>query len=114
MSLNPAPILRPVYGETPDQVARSVSEIIRIGAVGINLEDGTPHPERPIRSVEDAVERIARRGRLPGPRMCRWSSMQGLFFISNILAMMKLALPRPCDEVRLTWPRVPIASFRSA
>jgi 2-methylisocitrate lyase-like PEP mutase family enzyme len=25
---------------------------------GINLEDGTPHPERPIRSVEDAVERI--------------------------------------------------------
>jgi 2-methylisocitrate lyase-like PEP mutase family enzyme len=38
-------------------VARSVSEIIRIGAVGINLEDGTPHPERPIRSVEDAVER---------------------------------------------------------
>jgi 2-methylisocitrate lyase-like PEP mutase family enzyme len=46
------------YGETPDQVARSVSEIIRIGAVGINLEDGTPHPERPIRSVEDAVERI--------------------------------------------------------
>lgn len=39
MSLNPAPILRPVYGETPDQVARSVSEIIRIGAVGINLEE---------------------------------------------------------------------------
>ena len=42
----------------PDQVVRSVSEIIRIGAVGINLEDGTPHPERPIRSVEVAVERI--------------------------------------------------------
>ena len=42
-------------------MARSVSEIIRIGAVGINLEDNleerTPHPERPIR-VEDAVERI--------------------------------------------------------
>ena len=54
--------MRPVYGETPDQVARSVSEIIRIGAVGINLEDNleerTPHPERPIRSVEDAVDRI--------------------------------------------------------
>jgi hypothetical protein len=101
------------YGETPDQVARSVSEIIRIGAVGINLEDGTPHPERPIRSVEDAVERI-RAARLPGPRMCPWSSMQGLIFISNMLAMTRLALPRPCGEVRLTWPRVPIASFRSA
>lgn len=46
------------YGETPDQVARSVSEIIRIGAVGINLEDGTPHPQRPIRSIENAVDRI--------------------------------------------------------
>ena len=34
-------------------MARSVSEIIRIGAVGINLEERTPHPERPIRSVED-------------------------------------------------------------
>ena len=27
----------------PNQVARSVSEIIRIDAVGINLEDGTCH-----------------------------------------------------------------------
>lgn len=102
------------YGETPDQVARSVSEI----SVSARSESiwKTGHP---IPSGRSAASRMpssasARRGRLPGPRMCRWSSMQGLIFISNILAMMRLALPRPCDEVRLTWPRVPIASFRSA
>lgn len=45
------------YGETPDEVARNVADIIRAGAVGINLEDGT-HAKTPIRSIEDAVERI--------------------------------------------------------
>ena len=52
------------YGETPQQVATNVEEIIRAGAVGINLEDGTPHPDRPVRTLEDAVDRIrAARGR---------------------------------------------------
>jgi 2-methylisocitrate lyase-like PEP mutase family enzyme len=46
------------YGETPDDVAASVSEIIRAGVVGINLEDSTPQPELPIRTIEDAVARI--------------------------------------------------------
>jgi 2-methylisocitrate lyase-like PEP mutase family enzyme len=46
------------YGETPDQVARSVSEIIGAGAVGINLEDGTADPRQPVRTIEDASERI--------------------------------------------------------
>lgn len=46
------------YGETSDQVARSVADIIRAGAVGINLEDGTRSAHMPIRSIEDAVERI--------------------------------------------------------
>jgi 2-methylisocitrate lyase-like PEP mutase family enzyme len=46
------------YGETPEQVARSVADIIRAGASGINLEDGTPQPERPVRSIEDAVARL--------------------------------------------------------
>ena len=45
------------YGETPTEVARSVADIIRAGAVGINLEDGT-HAKLPMRSIEDAVERI--------------------------------------------------------
>lgn len=46
------------YGETPDQVARSIAEIIGAGAVGVNLEDGTPNPQQPVRAVEDAAARI--------------------------------------------------------
>jgi hypothetical protein len=46
------------YGETPNQVASSVAEIIRTGVVGINLEDSTPRADIPIRSIEDAVDRI--------------------------------------------------------
>jgi 2-methylisocitrate lyase-like PEP mutase family enzyme len=46
------------YGETPDEVARSVTDIIGTGAVGINLEDGTPRPDVPVRPIEDAAARI--------------------------------------------------------
>jgi 2-methylisocitrate lyase-like PEP mutase family enzyme len=46
------------YGETPDAVMRSVSEIIEAGAVGVNLEDGTLHGPAPIRSPKDAADRI--------------------------------------------------------
>jgi 2-methylisocitrate lyase-like PEP mutase family enzyme len=46
------------YGASPEQVARSVSEIVAAGAVGINLEDSTPDPAMPIRPVADAVARI--------------------------------------------------------
>ena len=45
------------YGETPEEVARNVTEIIGAGAVGINLEDGS-HATPPIRSIDDAVARI--------------------------------------------------------
>jgi 2-methylisocitrate lyase-like PEP mutase family enzyme len=46
------------YGETPDAVMNSVAEIICAGAVGVNLEDGTPRGAAPIRSIGDAVERL--------------------------------------------------------
>jgi 2-methylisocitrate lyase-like PEP mutase family enzyme len=46
------------YGDSPAQVAKSVAEIIEAGAVGINLEDGTPSADAPIRSIEDAASRI--------------------------------------------------------
>ena len=46
------------YGERPDQVARSIAEIIGAGAVGVNLEDGTPNPQQPVRAIEDAAARI--------------------------------------------------------
>jgi 2-methylisocitrate lyase-like PEP mutase family enzyme len=46
------------YGETPDQVAKSVTEIIGTGVVGINLEDSTPRTDMPIRPMEQAADRI--------------------------------------------------------
>jgi 2-methylisocitrate lyase-like PEP mutase family enzyme len=46
------------YGETPEQVARNVADIIGAGAAGINLEDGTPQPGEPVRTIEDAAARI--------------------------------------------------------
>jgi 2-methylisocitrate lyase-like PEP mutase family enzyme len=46
------------YGETPDAVMNSVAEMIRAGAVGVNLEDGTPQGAAPIRSIADAADRI--------------------------------------------------------
>jgi 2-methylisocitrate lyase-like PEP mutase family enzyme len=45
------------FGATPEAVGRSIADIIRAGAVGVNLEDGISGPT-PIRTVEDAVARI--------------------------------------------------------
>jgi len=44
------------YGETPAEVGVHVAEIVRAGAVGINLEDGL---HGAIRSVEDAAARLS-------------------------------------------------------
>jgi 2-methylisocitrate lyase-like PEP mutase family enzyme len=46
------------YGDTPDAVMKSVAEIIQAGAVGANLEDGTPRGAVPIRNIADAADRI--------------------------------------------------------
>jgi 2-methylisocitrate lyase-like PEP mutase family enzyme len=46
------------YGDTPEAVARSIGDIIRAGAVGVNLEDGVRGGPTPLRSVEDMVARI--------------------------------------------------------
>lgn len=46
------------YGATPDALARSVTDIVGAGAVGVNLEDGTPNPQEPVRTIDDAAARI--------------------------------------------------------
>lgn len=46
------------YGDTPQDVARNVADLIRAGAVGINLEDGTASKDMPVRSIEDAAARV--------------------------------------------------------
>jgi 2-methylisocitrate lyase-like PEP mutase family enzyme len=67
------------YGETPEQVARSITEIIDAGAVGVNLEDGTPDPQcGPSRRLPRVS---APRAPPPAPRTCRSRSMHGSIFI---------------------------------
>jgi 2-methylisocitrate lyase-like PEP mutase family enzyme len=46
------------FGENPDAVMRSVSQIIAAGAIGVNLEDGMLRGAVPIRSLTDAADRI--------------------------------------------------------
>ena len=46
------------YGDTPEAVGKSIAEILRTGVVGFNLEDGTPRPDMPVRTIEDAAARI--------------------------------------------------------
>ena len=50
---------------TPDAAINSVAEIIRAGAVRVNLEDGTPRGAAPIRNIAPTV--VGRRARPPGP-----------------------------------------------
>jgi 2-methylisocitrate lyase-like PEP mutase family enzyme len=45
------------FGATPQAVGRSVGDIIRAGAVGVNLEDGMPGPN-PLRAIDEAAGRI--------------------------------------------------------
>jgi 2-methylisocitrate lyase-like PEP mutase family enzyme len=46
------------YGETPEQVAKSIGEVIQVGVVGVNLEDGTPRADQPVLPIETAAARI--------------------------------------------------------
>ena len=41
------------FGDTPESVGKSISEIIRAGVVGVNLEDGTPRGAAQIRTLAD-------------------------------------------------------------
>ncbi|MFC7097749.1 isocitrate lyase/PEP mutase family protein [Halobaculum marinum] len=50
------------YGDTPEEVFDTVAATVEAGAVGVNLEDGTGDPDRPLADVADhvAVIRAAR------------------------------------------------------
>lgn len=47
------------YGETPDEVGRTVEAAIQTGLGGIGIEDTSGDPAKPIRDFDDAVARIA-------------------------------------------------------
>jgi 2-methylisocitrate lyase-like PEP mutase family enzyme len=46
------------YGDTPEAVACSIADIMRAGAVGVNLEDGLRTSPPSVRTVEDMTARI--------------------------------------------------------
>ncbi len=46
------------YGDTPDEVASSVTRVIHAGAVGINIEDGTGNPSSPLIDISTLADRI--------------------------------------------------------
>lgn len=46
------------YGSTVQDVARTTCELIQMGVVGMNLEDGSSDPSRPLIGFELAVEKI--------------------------------------------------------
>ncbi|MFD9791649.1 isocitrate lyase/phosphoenolpyruvate mutase family protein [Streptomyces sp. NPDC059070] len=47
------------YGETPGDVAETIRLAARAGAVGGSVEDATGLKDRPIRGLEEAVDRVA-------------------------------------------------------
>jgi 2-methylisocitrate lyase-like PEP mutase family enzyme len=47
------------YGDSPEALTRSITDIIAAGAVGVNLEDGLRDGPAAIRPIEDAARRIA-------------------------------------------------------
>ena len=46
------------YGSTPEDAARTTRELIQAGAVGMNLEDRSGHPDQPLVDLQLAVEKI--------------------------------------------------------
>lgn len=47
------------YGQTADEVLETVKAVAAAGAIGINLEDGTGDPNRPIFEISSQREKIA-------------------------------------------------------
>lgn len=46
------------YGSSPEDAARTTRELIQAGAIGMNLEDASGHPEQPLLDLQQAVEKI--------------------------------------------------------
>lgn len=59
------------YGETPEDVAEAVKKVITAGAVGINLEDSTMDPQKPLQDISiqqkkiDAIRELGERLGIP-------------------------------------------------
>ena len=61
------------WGDTPGEVARAVGQVVERGAVGVNLEDGTGDPARPVSEPGVLAGKIAavREATAARDRRCR-------------------------------------------
>jgi 2-methylisocitrate lyase-like PEP mutase family enzyme len=57
------------YGETPEDVGRTVRAAIEAGLAGIGIEDTSGHPDKPIRDFDEAVARIAAAAKVANGRI---------------------------------------------
>ena len=57
------------YGDTPEDVARTVEAAIQAGLAGIGIEDTSGDPDKPIREYDDAVARVAAAARVARGRI---------------------------------------------
>ena len=57
------------YGDTPDDVARTVEAAIQAGLAGIGIEDTSGDPDKPIREYDGAVARVAAAARVARGRI---------------------------------------------
>ena len=46
------------YGDTPEELATTAREVIRMGAVGLNLEDGALSAEKPLQDIGRQIDKI--------------------------------------------------------
>ncbi len=46
------------YGSSPEDAARTTRELIQAGVVGMNLEDGSGNPDRPLIDLRLAIEKV--------------------------------------------------------
>ncbi len=61
------------YGDRPEDAARTASEVIAAGAVGMNIEDGTDDSLQPLIDLALAVEKYGQYGRQrSAPEFLSW------------------------------------------
>src|ERR1700719_2022744 len=50
--------VEPAYGDRPEDAARTARDVLAAGAVGMNLEDATGDPERPLFDLSLQIEKV--------------------------------------------------------
>ena len=93
------------YGNRPEDAAATARAVIEAGAVGVNLEDGTNDPQRPLEDLSLQLEKIA--------AMRETANSAGIHLVLNARTDVYLAqVGRPEDRYRETVKR--LAAFREA